>query len=119
MDEWVKNIGRYLSYLVDDEFEEYAYDIVDSIAKARTQEELLESVYKALRLAPKLKKKADSEGCFFQKPSPTDIEALEDRVEELSNPKDLRKVAVSLALWAFAYWNHCPNKENKIEGGVE
>nr|7R21_A Chain A, Cas11a [Pyrococcus furiosus DSM 3638]7R21_C Chain C, Cas11a [Pyrococcus furiosus DSM 3638]7R21_D Chain D, Cas11a [Pyrococcus furiosus DSM 3638]7R21_E Chain E, Cas11a [Pyrococcus furiosus DSM 3638]7R21_F Chain F, Cas11a [Pyrococcus furiosus DSM 3638]7R21_G Chain G, Cas11a [Pyrococcus furiosus DSM 3638]7R21_H Chain H, Cas11a [Pyrococcus furiosus DSM 3638]7R2K_C Chain C, Cas11a [Pyrococcus furiosus DSM 3638]7R2K_E Chain E, Cas11a [Pyrococcus furiosus DSM 3638]7R2K_F Chain F, Cas11 len=106
---WIRNIGRYLSYLVDDTFEEYAYDVVDGIAKARTQEELLEGVYKALRLAPKLKKKAESKGCPPPRiPSPEDIEALEEKVEQLSNPKDLRKLAVSLALWAFASWNNCP-----------
>ena len=119
MESWIKNIGEYLSYLVDDKFKEYAYDIVDGIAKARTPEELLEGVYKALRLAPKLQKKAESEGCPpIWKPSPEDIEALENKIENLSNPRDLRRLAVSLALWAFAYWNHCP-KEEKGEGGVE
>ena len=121
MDRWmmVRNIGKYLSYLVDERFEEYAYDVVDSIAKARTPEELLEGVYKALRLAPKLQKKAEAKGCSpIWKPSPDDIEALEKEVENISNPRDLRKLAVSLALWAFAYWNHCPKEENS-DGGVE
>ncbi|AEC52736.1 hypothetical protein PNA2_1821 [Pyrococcus sp. NA2] len=119
MEDWIRNIGEYLSYLVDETFEEYAYDIVDSIAKARTPEELLEGVYKALRLAPKLQKKAEEKGCIFVKPSPRDLEAFENAVNGLSNPKDLRKLAVSLALWAFAYWNHCPKKEKEIEGGEE
>ncbi|MEM4616255.1 MAG: hypothetical protein QXY19_04540 [Archaeoglobaceae archaeon] len=57
VEEWVREFGRYLSYLVDDKFEEYAYDVVDSIAKARTAEEILEGVYRALRLSPKLEKK--------------------------------------------------------------
>ncbi|WP_297499592.1 hypothetical protein [Thermococcus sp.] len=121
MDRWmmVRNMGKYLSYLVDERFEEYAYDVVDSIAKARTPEELLEGVYKALRLAPKLQKKAEAKGCSpIWKPSPDDIEALEKEVENISNPRDLRKLAVSLALWAFAYWNHCPKEENS-DGGVE
>ena len=119
MDRWVMNLGKYLSYLVDETFEEYAYDIVDGIAKARTQEELLEGVYKALRLAPKLKKKADEKGCTFWKPSPEDVEALEDAIDKLSNPKDIRKLTISLALWAFAYWNHCKNSGNKTGGGEE
>ncbi|WP_297068806.1 hypothetical protein [Thermococcus sp.] len=119
MDRGIKNIGQYLSYLVDDTFEEYAYDVVDSIAKARTPEELLEGVYKALRLAPKLQKKAEAKDCPpVRKPSPEDIEALEREIENISNPRDLRRLAVSLALWAFADWNHCP-KEKNSEGGVE
>ncbi|NJE01777.1 hypothetical protein [Thermococcus sp. JdF3] len=118
MEDWIKNIGRYLSYLVDDAFGEYAYDIVDGIAKARTGEELLEGVYKALRLAPKLEKKAHENGCTFWKPSEKDIEALEDRVESLANsPKELRRLALKLALWAFAYWNHCPKEGNQAGGG--
>ncbi|WP_238516189.1 hypothetical protein [Thermococcus gammatolerans] len=117
MEEWIRNIGRYLSYLVDENFGEYAYDIVDGIAKARTGEELLENVYKALRLAPKLEKKAEKK-CNFRKPSPADIEALEREVESVSNdPHKLRRLALKLALWAFAYWNHCPKKEQKNEGG--
>ncbi|ASJ12051.1 hypothetical protein [Thermococcus thioreducens] len=120
MDGWVKNIGRYLSYLVDENFEEYAYDIVDGIAKARTGEELLENVYKALRLAPKLERKAREKGCNFWKPSPADIEALEDEVKELSDkPRELRALALKLALWAFAYWNHCPNKGQGNSNGGE
>ncbi len=118
MEDWIRNIGRYLSYLVDDNFEEYAYDIVDGIAKARTKEELLENVYKALRLAPKLEKKAREKRCNFRKPSPMDIEALENEVEKLSDkPKELRALALKLALWAFAYWNHCPKEGQEKEGG--
>jgi len=118
MEGWIQNIGKYLSYLVDENFEEYAYDIVDGIAKARTGEELLENVYKALRLAPKLEKKAKEKGCNFWKPSPTDIEALEREVESVSNdPRKLRRLALKLALWAFAYWNHCPNKGQEKGGG--
>jgi len=118
MDGWIRNVGKYLSYLVDENFEEYAYDIVDGIAKARTGEELLENVYKALRLAPKLEKKAREKGCAFWKPSPVDIEALENEVERLSDkPKELRALALKLALWAFAYWDHCPKKGREKEGG--
>jgi len=118
MEVWIKNIGKYLSYLVDENFEEYAYDIVDGIAKARTGEELLENVYKALRLAPKLEKKASEKGCAFWKPSPGDIEALENEVERLvDKPKELRALALKLALWAFAYWNHCPKKGQEKAGG--
>ncbi|NJE30785.1 hypothetical protein E3E38_06985 [Thermococcus sp. 18S1] len=118
MEDWIRNIGKYLSYLVDENFGEYAYDIVDGIAKARTGEELLENVYKALRLAPKLEKKA-RERCIFWKPSPADIEALENEVERLSDkPKELRALALKLALWAFAYWDHCPKEgQNNSTGG--
>ncbi|WP_209476785.1 hypothetical protein [Thermococcus stetteri] len=120
MEGWVRNIGEYLSYLVDENFGEYAYDIVDGIAKARTGEELLENVYKALRLAPKLEKKARGKECpHIRKPSPEDIEALENEVEKLSDkPKELRALALKLALWAFAYWVHCPKKgRNNSSGG--
>ncbi|WP_285519652.1 hypothetical protein [Thermococcus nautili] len=118
MEGWIRNVGKYLSYLVDENFGEYAYDIVDGIAKARTGEELLESVYKALRLAPKLEKKAREKGCTFWKPSPEDIGYLESEVERLSDdPKGLRALALKLALWAFAYWDHCPKKGQENEGG--
>lgn len=120
MEEWIRNIGRYLSYLVDENFGEYAYDIVDGIAKARTGEELLENVYKALRLAPKLEKKAREKGCTFQKPSPKDIQTLEDGIEAISSdPKKLRRLALKLALWAFAYWNHCPKTGQDNSNGGE
>jgi|GEM_PF-1933450 len=119
MDVWIKNIGKYLSYLVDETFQEYAYDIVDGIAKARTGEELLENVYKALRLAPKLEKKALKEKCpNIWKPSPSDIEALEKEIESISDdPRKLRRLALKLALWAFAYWDHCPSKRQEKERG--
>ena len=120
MEEWIQNIGKYLSYLVDENFQEYAYDIVDGIAKARTGEELLENVYKALRLAPKLEKKAKENGCNFWKPSPADIEALEREVEFVSNDsRKLRRLALKLALWAFAYWNHCPKERQEDSTGGE
>ena len=121
MEEWIRNIGRYLSYLVDENFGEYAYDIVDGIAKARTGEELLENVYKALRLAPKLEKKALKEKCpNIWKPSPSDIEALEREIESVSNDtRKLRRLALKLALWAFAYWNHCPKTGQDNSNGGE
>ncbi|AMM53712.1 hypothetical protein [Pyrococcus kukulkanii] len=116
MEEWIRRIGEYLSYLIDEDLEEYAYDIIDSIAKARTPEEVLEGVYKALRLAPKLERKAKEKGCTFWKPLPRDIQALEGKIETISNdPKELRRLALKLALWAFADWKHCPAKGQDLE----
>ncbi|MDW7989958.1 MAG: hypothetical protein RMH75_04765 [Archaeoglobaceae archaeon] len=114
VEEWVRDLGRYLSYLVDDNFEEYAYDIVDSIAKARTSEEILEGIYRALRLSPKLEKKVEEiekktgKKCYFKKPTPRQIEFLESYLQSVVNdPKKLRNFALSLSIWAFANWNHC------------
>ncbi len=96
----MKNIGRYLSYLINDKFEEYAYDIVDGVAKARNTKELLEAIYKGLRLSPKLKKKGN-----IKVPSPEDIKMLEETLRELrDNEKEVRKIGLSIALWAFADW---------------
>ncbi len=114
VEDWVRDLGRYLSYLVDDKFEEYAYDIIDSIAKARTAEEILEGIYRALRLSPKLEKKAEEieketgNRCYFRKPSPNHIESLENYLQSIAeDPKKLRSFALSLSIWAFANWNHC------------
>jgi len=96
----MKNIGKYLSYLVSDRFEEYAYDIVDGVAKARNANELLEALYKGLRLSPKLKKKGD-----IDVPSPEDIKKLEETLKDIGdNEKEVRKIGLSIALWAFADW---------------
>lgn len=110
----MKDIGKYLSYLVDDKFEEYAYDIIDSIAKARTSEEILEGIYRALRLSPKLERKAEEieketgKRCHFKKPSPSQIESLENYLQSImDDPKKIRNFALSLSIWAFADWNHC------------
>lgn len=108
VEDWVRDFGRYLSYLVDDKFEEYAYDIIDSIAKARTTEEILEGIYRALRLSPKLEKKAKENNCRFEKPSPNQVESLEKYLQSIAeDPKKLRNFALSLSIWAFANWNHC------------
>lgn len=108
VEDWVREVGRYLSYLVDDKFEEYAYDIIDSIAKARTAEEILEGIYRALRLSPKLEKKAEENKCHFEKLSPNHVESLENYLQSIAeDPKKLRNFALSLSIWAFANWNHC------------
>jgi len=109
MSSWIENIGRYLSYLISDEFEEYAYDVVDGIAKARASNELLEAFYKGLRLRSKIEKKAREKNCFIRIPSPADIREFESAVEEAEKKgeKEIRKLGLKLALWAFAYWGEC------------
>ncbi|CAB3287757.1 conserved protein of unknown function [Methanocaldococcus lauensis] len=98
---WIKNIGKYLSYLVSDKFGEHAYDIVDGIAKARNANELLEALYKGLRLSPKLKKIEN-----IEIPSPKDIENLEESLKNIGdNEKEVKKIGLSIALWAFADWD--------------
>jgi len=97
----VENIGRYLSYLISDKFEEYAYDIIDSIAKARSKNELLEALYKGLRLSSKLKRKA-KEPIYI--PTPDDIRKLEEELRNANDEKKIRQIGLSLALWAFADW---------------
>lgn len=100
----VENIGKYLSYLISDKFEEYAYDIIDSIAKARSKNELLEALYKGLRLSPKLKKKAEEKNWSIYIPTPDDIRKLEEELRNANDEKKIRLIGLSLALWAFADW---------------
>ncbi|MEM2637619.1 MAG: hypothetical protein QXL15_04665 [Candidatus Korarchaeota archaeon] len=117
MEEWIKNIGRYLSYLVDDTIEEYAYDIVDGIAKARSEEELLEGLYKALRLSSKIEKRCDEENYYFWKPSEKDVHELENALKNVSNQKEIRVIALRIATWAFAYWSHKKSEVKQSKGG--
>jgi len=113
MSDWIGNVGKYLSYLVSDKFEEYAYDIVDGIAKARNANELMESLYKGLRLVPKLRKKAEEKGYQIYIPSAQDIKALEEELES-ADEKKVRKIGLKLALLSLAYWD-VPKRER--EGG--
>lgn len=107
-EEWVREIGRYLSYLVDDNFQEYAYDILDGIAKARTVEEILDGIYKALRLSPKLEKKALENRCRFKNLTHKDIENLERYLESIAGDSTkIRNFALKISIWALASWNHC------------
>ncbi len=101
---YVENVGRYLSYLISDKFEEYAYDIIDGIAKARSKNELLEALYKGLRLLPKLKKKAKEKNWSIYLPTPNDIKKLEEELKSTNDEKKIRQIGLSLALWAFADW---------------
>ena len=100
----VENIGKYLSYLISDRFEEYAFDIIDSIAKARSKNELLDALYKGLRLSPKLKKKAKENNWSIYLPTPDDIRKLEEELRNANDEKKIRQIGLSLALWAFADW---------------
>ena len=103
--DWVESIGRYLSYLVDDKIEEYAYDIVDSIAKARNANELLEGIYRAERLKIKLKRKAETENMYFWEISDRDTRELIRKLEEIGDDqKNVRKLALTLGVWAFAWY---------------
>lgn len=46
----VKKIGKYLALLIN---EEYAYDIVDQIGKAKNMEDFADGLWRAMRLAKK------------------------------------------------------------------
>jgi len=102
--EYIENIGKYLSYLISDKLEEYAYDIIDSIAKARSKNELLEALYRGLRLSSKLKKKAKENTWSIYIPTPDDIRKLEEELRNANDEKKIRQIGLSLALWAFADW---------------
>ncbi len=94
------SIARYLCSLVDETLEENNYDIIDLIAKARSQEELIEGLYKALRQRGRIATKAEEKKVKIWVPSQDDIETFLNMIEEKKS--QLRKIALSLGLLALS-----------------
>ena len=49
-------LGKYLALLIN---EEYAYEIVDQIGKAKSIEEFADGIWRAMRLSKKLESKCE------------------------------------------------------------
>ena len=105
VEEWMESLARYLSYLVDDRFEEYAYDVIDGIAKARTTNELRESLVRGLRMRKKLERKAEELKLEILSPSAEDLKRFEEELERAEGDgRRIRALGLRLALLSLGRW---------------
>ena len=94
----VTNFGRYLALLIE---EEYAYEIIDQIGKAKNVEEFIDGVWKALRLAKKLESKCAEYSKLV--PSNENVKQVLALVEK--DQKALKFLSRYLGSLAFTTWN--------------
>ncbi len=103
---WMESLARYLSYLIDDKFEEYAYDVIDGIAKARTTNELRESLVRGLRMKKKLERKAEELGIEVSFPFAEDLKKFEEELERADEDgRRIRTIGLRLALLSLGRWD--------------
>jgi len=98
----VKVVAKYLAAILE---EETAYDIIDEIGRAKSEDEFIEGLRKAMRLSKKIEDK------FV--PSSSNIERVVALIGE--GEKNLKFLTRYLASLAFARWGELDEMKKKGE----
>ncbi|ADC66008.1 conserved hypothetical protein [Ferroglobus placidus DSM 10642] len=106
----VTAFGKYLALLIE---EEYAYEIIDQIGKAKNVEEFIDGIWKAMRLAKKLESKCAEYSKII--PSNGNIKQVLAFVER--DQKALKFLSRYLGSLAFTTWSEIERAKSECEKG--
>ncbi|MEM1546996.1 MAG: hypothetical protein QXP91_11165 [Candidatus Methanomethylicia archaeon] len=97
-DRSIRIIAQLLNRFIDRERNIYRFDVIDSVKRARSPEELLDALYRALREVPSLTRATGREVLV---PSANDIAKVVDAARK--SKEDFNMVKNVIACYALSY----------------